>query len=67
MPAVLTLPKVLYTVPEAMAVLSLSRSQLYREVAAGRLTIVKSGRASRISAGAIAAYVAILENPEVAA
>ncbi|GAA3226072.1 hypothetical protein GCM10010468_54170 [Actinocorallia longicatena] len=67
MPAVLTLSKALYTVPEAMAVLSLSRSQLYREIAAGRLTICKSGRATRVSAGAIAAFVTILETTEVAA
>ena len=53
--------RALYRVAEAMDVLSLSRSHFYKEVAAGRITIVKSGRSTRVTAAAVDAYVALLE------
>lgn len=58
---VITLTKALYRVEEAMEVLSLSRSRFYKEVAAGRLHIVKSGRATRVTAEDIADFVALLK------
>jgi excisionase family DNA binding protein len=51
----------LYRVPEAMALLSLSRSVLYEQIRAGRLRSVTQGRTRLIPATAIADYVALLE------
>jgi excisionase family DNA binding protein len=53
--------KALYTVPEAMAVLSLSRTVIYELMRSGRLRSVKEGSARRISARAITDYVSLLE------
>jgi len=53
--------KQLYRVPEAMAVLSLSRSVIYEMIRSGRLRSVTQGRARLIPATAIAEYVALLE------
>jgi excisionase family DNA binding protein len=53
--------KALYTVPEAMAVLSLSRTVIYELIRTGRLRSVKEGAARRISARAITEYVSLLE------
>ncbi|MDT0303983.1 helix-turn-helix domain-containing protein [Streptomonospora wellingtoniae] len=53
--------KALYKVTEAAEVLSLSRAELYEQMAAGRLRFVKVGRARRVPAGAIADFVALLE------
>lgn len=61
------LPKALYRVEEAMEILSLSRSVLYREIHNGRLRTVSVNRCRRIPAAAIADYVALLiEEAEVA-
>ncbi|RNL83172.1 helix-turn-helix domain-containing protein [Halostreptopolyspora alba] len=56
-----TTQKALYKVPEAAAVLSLSRAELYEQMTAGRLRYVKVGRARRIPAQAISEFVALLE------
>lgn len=54
--------KVLYRIPEAMRVLSLSRSVIYEQIRSGRLRSVTEGRARLIPASAIAEYVALLES-----
>lgn len=54
--------KQLYRVPEAMTVLSLSRSVIYELIRSGRLRSVTQGRARLIPATAIAEYVALLED-----
>ena len=51
----------LYRVPDAMAMLSLSRSVLYEELRSGRLRSVHVGRTRLIPATAITEYVALLE------
>ncbi|MDG4818256.1 helix-turn-helix domain-containing protein [Micromonospora sp. WMMD956] len=61
--------KALYTIPEAMDLLSLSRTVIYEQIRSGRLRSVVQGRARRVPAGAIAEYVALLEResmPEAA-
>ena len=55
------LRKALYRIPEAMELLSLSRTVIYEQIRAGRLRTVAEGRARRIPASAIAEYVALLE------
>jgi excisionase family DNA binding protein len=50
----------LYRVPEAMALLSLSRSVLYEQIRAGRLKSVTQGCTRLIPHSAIADYVALL-------
>jgi len=53
--------KALYTIPEVVEILSLSRSQIYLQMEAGRLRYVKVGRSRRITAGAIDEFVSLLE------
>lgn len=53
--------KQLYRVPDAMRVLSMSRSVIYEQLRSGRLRSVRQGRARRIPASAIAEYIALLE------
>jgi excisionase family DNA binding protein len=53
--------KALYRVPEAMRLLSLSRSVIYNQIRIGRLHSVKEGSTRLIPAEAIAAYVALLK------
>ncbi|WP_445184424.1 helix-turn-helix domain-containing protein [Pseudonocardia sp. Cha107L01] len=50
----------LYRVPEAMALLSMSRSVIYEQIRAGRLRTVCQGRTRLIPAVAINEYVALL-------
>jgi excisionase family DNA binding protein len=50
----------LYRVPEAMALLSMSRSVLYEQIRSGRLRTVSQGRTRLIPAVAINEYVALL-------
>jgi excisionase family DNA binding protein len=50
----------LYKVPEAMRLLSMSRSVIYEQMRAGRLKFVKLGRATLIPATAITQYVEML-------
>ncbi|MFC7532307.1 helix-turn-helix domain-containing protein [Actinoplanes sp. GCM10030250] len=56
-----TNPKALYRIPEAMRLLSLSRSVIYELIRSGRLRTVKEGRTRLVPAGAITAYVELLE------
>ena len=53
--------RALYRVPEAMALLSLSRSAIYEQIRSNRLRSVKQGRSRLIPESAIADYVALLE------
>jgi excisionase family DNA binding protein len=53
--------KALYRIPEAMALLSVSRTVIYDQIRRGRLRSVKLGRTRLIPAAAIAEYVALLE------
>lgn len=53
--------KYLYKIPEAMALLSMSRSAIYEQIRSGRLRSVQQGRARLISAAAIRDYVTLLE------
>jgi excisionase family DNA binding protein len=53
--------KLLYRVPEAMALLSMSRSAIYEQIRSKRLRSVKQGRSRLIPESAIADYVALLE------
>jgi excisionase family DNA binding protein len=53
--------KYLYKIPEAMVLLSMSRSSVYEQIRSGRLRSVQQGRARLISATAIRDYVALLE------
>ncbi|MBP2340285.1 excisionase family DNA binding protein [Saccharothrix coeruleofusca] len=55
------LAKYLYKVPEAMRLLSLSRSTFYEQMRAGRIKFVKQGSATLIPASAIRSYVTLLE------
>ena len=52
--------KQLYRVPEAMILLSLSRSVIYELIRSGRLHSVREGRARRIPAAAITDYITLL-------
>ncbi|WP_018253053.1 helix-turn-helix domain-containing protein [Salinispora mooreana] len=53
--------KALYRIPEAMSLLSLSRSVIYEQIRAGRLRTVQQGRTRLVPATAITAYVDLLE------
>jgi excisionase family DNA binding protein len=53
--------KVLYTVEDARHLLSMGRSKIYELLRTGRLRSVHEGGSRRISAAAIAEYVALLE------
>ncbi len=55
-----TTPCQLYRVPEAMQLLSMSRTVLYEQIRSGRLRSVTQGRTRLIPAEAIADYVALL-------
>ncbi|RAO23044.1 hypothetical protein MED15_01439 [Micromonospora noduli] len=54
--------KALYRIPEAMRLLSLSRSVIYEQIRAKRLRTVTQGRTRLVPAAAITAYVALLEH-----
>ncbi|WP_182882006.1 helix-turn-helix domain-containing protein [Microbispora sp. H10949] len=51
----------LYRIPDAMRLLSLSRSVIYEQIRAGRLRTVRQGRTRLIPASAIDDYIALLE------
>jgi excisionase family DNA binding protein len=59
-----TLTPYLYKIPEVMRLLSMSRSVIYEQMRTGRLRFVKQGRATLVSASAIQAYVALLEQEQ---
>lgn len=50
----------LYRIPEAMRLLSMSRSVIFEQMRAGRLKFVKRGSSTLIPAVAIQDYVALL-------
>ncbi len=50
----------LYKIPEAMRLLSISRSVIYEQIRAGRLKSVRQGRTRLVPASAIDDYVALL-------
>jgi len=52
--------KLLYSVPEAERILSIGRTTIYQEMAAGRIRSVKINRSRRIPADALTEYVALL-------
>lgn len=52
----------LYRIPEAMRLLSMSRSVIYEQLRAGRLRSVTQGRARLVPAQAIQQYVELLIN-----
>lgn len=52
----------LYRVTEAMQILSISRSQLYEQLRAGRIRSVRQGRTRLIPESAIREYVQLLEH-----
>jgi excisionase family DNA binding protein len=64
LPATLTQSarKALYRIPEAMVLLSLSRSVIYEQIRSGRLRTVKQGRTRLVPASAITDYVSLLEH-----
>jgi excisionase family DNA binding protein len=51
----------LYRIPEAVRLLSISRSVVYEQIRAGRLRTVHQGRACLIPDSAIRDYIALLE------
>jgi excisionase family DNA binding protein len=53
--------KALYRIPEAMALLSLSRTVIYEQIRTGRLRTVRQGRTRLVPATAITDYIALLE------
>jgi excisionase family DNA binding protein len=53
--------QVLYRIPDAMRMLSLSRSVIFDQLRTGRLRSVRQGRARLIPAAAIDDYVELLE------
>lgn len=52
----------LYRIPEALRLLSMSRSVFYEQLRAGRLRTVKQGRTRLVPAQAIQEYVQLLLN-----
>jgi excisionase family DNA binding protein len=59
-PAALAAPQ-LYRIPDAMRLLSMSRTVIYEQIRSGRLRSVHQGRARLIPADAIRDYIALLE------
>ena len=53
--------KALYRVPQAMQLLSISKTVIYELIRSGRLRSVTQGRSRLIPAAAITEYVALLE------
>jgi excisionase family DNA binding protein len=51
----------LYRVPDAMRLLSLSRSVIYEQIRVGRLKSVTQGRTRLIPAAAITDYIVLLQ------
>lgn len=53
--------RVLYSIPEAMALLGLSRTVIYEQIRASRLRTVSLGRRRYVVAHALDDYVQLLE------
>jgi excisionase family DNA binding protein len=58
-------PRAALKVSEACASLSISRSKLYEEIAAGRIRVLKAGRRTLVPTSAISAWLDSL--PDLAA
>jgi hypothetical protein len=54
--------RALYAIPQAMALLSMSRSVIYEPIRAGRLDVVHQGRRCYVTAAALERYAALLES-----
>jgi excisionase family DNA binding protein len=52
--------RAVYTVPEAMAMLNLSRTVIYEQIRSGRLLTVTQGRRRLVPASSMTAYVDLL-------
>ena len=52
--------RALYRIPEAVTLLSLSRSQIYELIRAGRIRTVSEGRTRLVPATAITEYIDLL-------
>jgi hypothetical protein len=55
------LAPMLYKISDAVRVLRLSRSEIYEQIKAGRIRTVHQGRATFITADALAEYVRLLK------
>ncbi|GAA4613016.1 helix-turn-helix domain-containing protein [Saccharopolyspora hordei] len=53
--------RLLYPIPEAMVLLSMSRSTIYEQIRRGRLRSVTQGASRFIPASALTEYVELLE------
>lgn len=53
--------QLLYTVADVVAITRISRTKLYGEIQAGRLPVVRIGRAVRITREALEEWIARLE------
>jgi excisionase family DNA binding protein len=60
-------PKLAYSVKETVGLTGISRARLYKEIKAGRLRIVKSGKRTLILAEALADSISSLSNATAAA
>lgn len=60
------MPKILLTIEEAADALSIGRSTVYTLLETGELERVKVGRAARVTAASIEAYVARLREQSAA-
>ena len=54
--------RALYSIVEAMTMLSMSRTVVYEQIRAGRLQTVHQGRRCYVTVAAIERYVALLES-----
>ena len=59
--AQITVRKALWKIPEAMALLSMSRTVIYEQIRAGRLRTVTQGRTRLVPDSGITEYVTLLE------
>jgi hypothetical protein len=53
--------QMLYKVADLVPVLRMSRAYIYKQIKAGRLETVKEGEATFVTAGDLAAYIALLK------
>jgi hypothetical protein len=54
--------RALYSISDAMDMLSMSRTVIYEQIRAGRLRTVHQGRRCYVTAAALERYVALLES-----
>ena len=53
--------RALDTIPDVIALLSMSRSVIYKQIRAGRLEVVHQGRRCYVTAAALERHVTLLE------